>query len=269
MNSSQSIWVRLFAFTFALLFLMSSCKKDEVDPLQVACLDDFNYDNGTDEGPANWLYYCVDDGIANECGSTSRQSPINIFGALHNPVLQALSTAYTSSTTEIINNGHTIQFNYKGTGTLSFQGSDYDLLQFHFHANSEHTVDGNYSPLEAHLVHRNAFGSLSVIGVLFEIGAENTFLDQFLSELPTEEGEMYIDADLEYLASGLLPANKSYYNYDGSLTTPPCSEIVEWIVMENPVEISQAQLDVFAEILGYNFRPVQPLGERTIGLFTE
>ncbi|MEO1030722.1 MAG: carbonic anhydrase family protein [Bacteroidota bacterium] len=255
----------LMVLLLSLSIVMTSCNNDNT--LDVECFDDFNYDDTTDEGPASWFNYCTDDGTINECGSTTRQSPIDISGVVNDPTLQSLSTLYANSITEIINNGHTLQFNYNGTGTVNFQGSDYSLQQFHFHANSEHTIEGSHKPLEAHLVHKNDSGHLMVLGIFFEIGAESTFLAQFIDNLPEEINETYLDFDLSYNASGLLPANLSYYHYKGSLTTPPCSEIVEWIVMKNALEMSQTQMDQFSGILHHNFRPVQPLAGRVIGAY--
>jgi len=252
----------------ALLLAITSCKSDDDNTQKKECFEHFNYDSSTHEGPADWANYCVAAGVVNECGSTVRQSPINIVNAVSDDNLTDLSTTYANSSTDILNNGHTIQFNYNGTATLNFDGEVFSLLQFHFHAESEHTVVGSHHPLEAHLVHKSASGNLAVIGVLFELGDENAFLAQFIDNLPEHKDDTYVNASLSYNALSLLSAGDSYFNYDGSLTTPPCSEIVEWIVMENPLEASQTQLDAFSNILHNNFRPIQPLNGRVIGHHT-
>lgn len=242
-----------------------SCSSDDGSSTKAECIEHFNYDETTVEGPSSWDNYCVADGSVNQCGSVVRQSPINITGAVMDPTLPMLDIQYSTSSTDILNNGHTIQFNYNGplTSTLNFGGERYNLLQFHFHASSEHTVAGDHHPLEAHLVHKSASGDLAVIGVFFKLGAENSLLSEFTEHLPSHKGDTYTKTDLNYMVSDLI-SEGGYYNYSGSLTTPPCSEIVEWIVMEEPLEASQAQLDAFSSILHDNYRPVQPLNGRTI-----
>jgi len=247
------------------LTIFSCSNDDDVIEIIESCFKHFNYDNSTEEGPSHWDNYCVAEGTVNECGSIVRQSPINITGAVDDANLSDLNIAYTNSTTDIINNGHTIQFNYNGpSSTFTFKGEQYSLLQFHFHAKSEHTVGGYHYPLEAHLVHKNTSGGLAVIGVFFETGAENDFLAEFTGHLPTHEDETYTNANLIFNASNLVDIDSGYYNYNGSLTTPPCSEIVEWIVLESPIEASSAQLDAFSTILHGNYRPIQPLSGRII-----
>ena len=243
-----------------------SCKKDEDNPIsEPECIEHFSYDESAEDAPSKWENYCVADGGINECGSVVRQSPINIVGGVEDLDLPFLTPIYNESYTDIVNNGHTIQFNYHGaSSTLDFGGETYSLLQFHFHASSEHTLGGSHHPLEVHLVHANASGGLAVIGAFFELGTENEFLSEFTGSLPAHSGESYVDASLMYDATDLIPENNSYYNYNGSLTTPPCSEIVEWIVLEHPLEASQTQLDLFSGLLHGNYRPVQPLNGRTI-----
>jgi carbonic anhydrase len=243
-----------------------SCNKDEDEP--ETCLEHFNYDATSEEGPTHWDQYCVDAGTANECGSTVRQSPINVVNEVIDGTLGALNTNYSNSTTDILNNGHTIQFNYNGTATFNIDGTDFSLLQFHFHTGSEHTVAGTQYPMEVHLVHASSDGALAVIGVFFEIGTENVFLAQFIDDLPHSEDGTFTDA-LSYNASSLFPTGNNYFNYEGSLTTPPCSEVVKWFVMEENLTISQAQLDEFEGLLHNNFRPIQGLNGRTIKKFVQ
>ena len=266
MKKSKFIRLRFLkvATLFFVMLTVVSCKKDEEPTTEEICIEHFNYEDTTEEGPSNWENYCVSEGT-NECGSVERQSPIDIIGAVNDTHLSVLDIAYTTSTTDIVNNGHTIQFNYNGPASnLTFEGETYSLLQFHFHADSEHTVAGSHHPLEAHLVHKSASGNLAVIGVFFEVGAENDFLANFTAHLPQHEDDTYVDADLSYSATSLVDLTSGYYNYSGSLTTPPCSEIVDWIVLEQPMEATQAQLDAFSSLLHHNYRPVQPLNGRII-----
>ena len=139
---------------------------------------------------------------------------------------------YSDSKADIINNGHTVQFNYDGGSTLTFNGKEFELLQFHFHADSEHTVGGTQFPLEVHLVHSNPDGSLAVIGIFFEEGDENALLAAYFDNIPEHEDDHYADSGT-FNVGDILPSNMSYYHYTGSLTTPPCSEIVNWIVIKS------------------------------------
>jgi carbonic anhydrase len=146
-------------------------------------------------------------------------------------------------------------------------------LQFHFHAPSEHTVNGQFAAAELHLVHRNALLDLAVVGVLVNVGSPvNIVIDTILRNAPIEEGEIELRGSVN--AKNILPRfDRGYYTYSGSLTTPPCSEGVRWFVLREPVFVSQAAIDhlheVIAEFPGYdgfpnNNRPVRPLNGRVI-----
>lgn len=257
-------------FILSILLSFSGCKNDDDITIEdETCIDHFDYSSTGEAGPGNWSNYCVEAGQTNQCGSIERQSPIDIVNATTKNSLSKLLTNYNQSTTDIFNNGHTIQFNYKGDASLTFEDDNYTLLQFHFHAKSEHKVSNKQYPLEVHFVHKNEAGNLAVIGVLFEEGNENKFLAQFIDKLPKHENNTYVDKKFNYTVSDLLPANGSYFNYKGSLTTPPCSEIVEWIVMETPLTASKIQLDAFSNILHDNFRPIQSLNGRVINKYTD
>lgn len=248
-----------------LMLLTVSCNPEN-DESAKAHIDHFSYDSSALDGPDSWHHYRTSKNTENQCRSTKRQSPINITNTIVDSGLEMLITNYSTATTEVINNGHTIQFNYNAQAELVFNNVVYSLKQFHFHTKSEHAVNDHFSPLELHLVHENDFGDLAVIGVFFELGEENSFLNQFINSFPLLKGQKYFDSKT-YNALELLPSNKNYYTYSGSLTTPPCSEVVTWIVMETPLEISQKQLDVFSSILIKNNRPIQPLGNREVYAF--
>jgi carbonic anhydrase len=197
------------------------------------------------------------------CGGTA-QSPVNITGAVPDLKIGEISFSYDSSKTTVLNNGHTLQWNYDTGSSITFDGTQYQLNQYHFHTPAEHTINSTTFSMEAHLVHKdNATGNLVVIGVLFNEGAENPYLQQFISNLPSTSGDTAISA-FPAIVSDLLPSDKAYFTYPGSLTTPPCSEIVTWIVMKNPVTASKAQIDAMKAIIHANNRPVHPLGTRTI-----
>ncbi len=220
-------------------------------------------------GPECWSGCCSSNGT---CGAGTAQSPINIVNAVDITTLPDLSiTSNASTKTEITNNGHTLEFGQEPGSFLTYGQTsngffnDFTLGQFHFHANSEHQVDGSYAPLEAHFVCRSIWANeYIVVSVLFTEGATNPFLAQFVNNLPSTENDTFEDDDLTYNPFDLLPANRSYYRYQGSLTTPPCSEVVTWIIMENKVEATAAEIAAFSNILDSNFRPIQDLNGRTI-----
>jgi len=212
------------------------------------------------DGPDNWKNLC--DGFA-DCGGR-RQSPVDIRTekTVEDKSLTPPCFHYGSTKTHIINNGHTVQFNVEKGHTVELNGKSYELLQFHFHAPSEHTIDGAHYPLEVHWVHRHSDNDLAVLGVMFKEGAENPLLARYLDRFPAP-GQTY-QSDEMFDLNSLLPADKSYYYYHGSLTTPPCTEIVDWYVWAQPLEASKEQIERFAALLDKNFRPVQPLNGRVI-----
>ena len=196
------------------------------------------------------------------CASGTEQSPVDLTGATVSD-LSSLAFDYAPSPISIVNNGHTIQVDYAPGSGLVLDGVRYELLQFHLHHGSEHTVDGARFPLELHLVHRNTSGALAVVGVLFEAGSANETLTPLWSQLPAEAGPATSVAG-EVDAAALLPERRTTWRYPGSLTTPPCTEGVSWIVMTEPVALSAEQIEAFGAIFPNNARPVQPLNERAV-----
>jgi carbonic anhydrase len=196
------------------------------------------------------------------CKNGKEQSPINInMAGTGKP--SAIDFGYAQSGAEVINNGHTIQVNLANGGAIKLDGSDYTLLQFHFHTPSEEKIGGKSYPMVAHLVHKSAAGQLAVVAVLFELGDENQALKPIFSALPAKA------AETTKLMSGfntmsILPAYKGHYKFMGSLTTPPCSEGVHWQVMKQRVELSKQQLESFRKLYPMNARPVQPLHGRKV-----
>lgn len=242
----------------SIIFVFSNCKDDESIPTD--CTDvQWEYEGA--DGPSNWDILCT--GFA-DCGETN-QSPIDITGATMSTVATTLTIDYLSSATNIKNNGHTVEYTMDHGSTVTIDGTVYDLAQLHFHALSEHTVDGQHYPMEVHLVHQEQGGTaLAVIAIFFQEGAENAFLASQLANIPTMEDETFTAAD-QIQAGDLFPAEiGSFYRYTGSLTTPPCSEIVSWMVMKNPIEASASQLSSMSPILDNNYRPVQPLNGREL-----
>lgn len=227
--------------------------------------------NAFAEGHAHWGYqghtspehWSEMDSAFETCKLGKHQSPIDIPSKkATKAALAPLGFAYTAGAAEMVNNGHTVQVNLPTGGSATIAGSEYKLLQFHFHTPSEEKIDGKAFPLVAHFVHKNADGKLAVVAVLFKLGKENAALKNVFAQLPAKEGETQA---LEALnPADVLPAEQSYYAFMGSLTTPPCSEEVRWQVLKTPVELSKAQLTAFKKLYKMNARPVQPLNDRSV-----
>ena len=196
------------------------------------------------------------------CKTGNQQSPIN-FEKSQISNLPNIEFNYKNTPFKIINNGHTIEEKYEPGSFIKITGKRYELLQFHFHAPSEHTVDGKHYPVEAHLVHKSEDGKLAVVGVFMKEGNSNDFLETVWTHIPTQKGEKVVYG-VSVNASVLPPEDKSYYNYIGSLTTPPCSEGVSWNVMRTPIEVSSEQIARFTAVYSGNARPVQPLNRRIV-----
>lgn len=205
-------------------------------------------------GPANWGKLSP----ANvACDWGTRQSPIDIRDGVKVD-LPEIKFDYRPSLFSIVDNGHTIQVNYgDGSSSLTVQGKRYDLVQFHFHKPSEERINGRVYDMVAHLVHKDDEGHLAVVAVLMERGSENPFIQTLWNNLPLEANAVVQPPDLSVDLTSFLPENRSYFTYIGSLTTPPCSEGVLWMVMKNPVKISQEQINIFARLYRNNARPIQ------------
>ncbi|MFQ5468762.1 MAG: carbonic anhydrase family protein [Gammaproteobacteria bacterium] len=198
------------------------------------------------------------------CGEGSSQSPIDISFANVAP-LADIQAKYLNSDLHVVNNGHAIQVDIDNGSSIVVDGKWYELLQFHFHSPSEHTIGGKAYPMVAHLVHKAADGQLGVIGVMITIGKANALIEKIWANIPAHAGEKF-DSDDQINTSGILPRDMSYFNYSGSLTTPPCTEGVNWMVLTAPITISQEQLDQFQALYTGTARPVQPLNGRNIRL---
>ena len=199
------------------------------------------------------------------CGQGRKQSPIDIVNAV--PGTQpALQFSYSSTTLSLVNNGHTIKANYAPGSSINVGGDQYQLLQFHFHSRSENMINGQSFPVEAHLVHANAAGDLAVVGVMFAEGAPNPLLEKLWSYTPSKPYSDMVVPTAAVNVSALLPQNSNYYGFTGSLTTPPCTEGVRWMVLQTPVTASAAQISKFRSFFGGQDtnRPVQPLNGRVV-----
>jgi len=212
------------------------------------------------EGPTNWGN--LDSRFA-VCATGRAQSPINLSKAQMVP-LTDIKFDYKASKLNIFNNGHTIQVNYDAGSSITYNEIPYNLVQFHFHHPSEHSIDGQTFALELHLVHSSASGDLAVVAVMIRQGdKDNPDYAGIFNNLPSTQGTP-TPTTLTIDASRLLPASKVYDTYTGSLTTPPCSEGVRWLVLTTPIELSQKQIDAFSHLFEDNARPVQPINNRDL-----
>lgn len=197
------------------------------------------------------------------CGDGKQQSPIDISAVTIGP-LSEIEFKYKSTPLELSHNGHTIQASYHTGSYITVGGKRYDLLQLHFHAPAEHTIGGKSYEMVAHLVHKAADGQLAVIGVMFKTGDKNKVIEKLWTHMPTESGQTNTVKNTRFNALDLLPVDLTYFNYAGSLTTPPCSEGVNWMVMATPASISAKQVKQFTDLFPSSVRPVQPLNGRVV-----
>jgi carbonic anhydrase len=211
-----------------------------------------------EHAPEHWAE--MDPGFET-CALGHMQSPIDIHDALPAD-LPKIGFEYHAGPAEDANNGHTIQVNLPDSGGIDIGGTHYALVQFHFHTPSEEKIDGEAYPMEMHLVHKDADGHLAVVAVMLKEGSENAALEEIFDALPKAEGDKHALEALDPAA--LLPAERGYYAYTGSLTTPPCSEGVRWQVLKRPIEVSESQIEAFRKLFPANARPVQPLNGRAV-----
>jgi len=171
---------------------------------------------------------------------------------------------YQSQSSEILNNGHTVQVNFAPGSTLMVDGRAFELKQVHFHTPSENIIDGEPCALEAHFVHADPKGNLAVVAVMFDEGTENAVLAKLWTEMPEKAGDKHT-LTLNIGGEAMMPASRDYYRYTGSLTTPPCTEGVIWLVLKEELTASKAQIAHFANIMHHpNNRPVQPTNARVV-----
>ena len=230
-----------------------------------------------ENGPDIWAQLSPEYAL---CAEGRHQSPIDLV----NPTpakLPPILYDYHPTSMNIRNTGHTIEVTCPKGSWIEVDGMRYQLLQFHFHAPSEHTVAGKPFEMEAHFVHKSEEGTLAVVGLLIEIGRHKVAFDSIWARLPavpgemqrienvTEDGSLIIDPRFMFAPNDQrtdeAPSRfRNYYRYDGSLTTPPCSEGITWIVLTPPIEMSEAQIAAFKAIIHDNNRPVQPLNGRKL-----
>lgn len=212
------------------------------------------------EGPESWGKLSPEFAT---CDIGRNQSPINVEETIHASI-KPLKSIQKFPAKDIVNNGHTVQISFKEGNMLVLDSAAYQMKQVHFHAPSENTIRGKSFPLEAHFVHADSKGNLSVIGVMYTEGKANAGLAKLWEQMPNDVGEPK-PLKNRVIPSELIPENRGYYRFSGSLTTPPCSEGVRWLLMKNPLTASKEQIEAFKHAVHHNNnRPVQPLNGRVI-----
>ncbi|WP_024851558.1 carbonic anhydrase [Hydrogenovibrio kuenenii] len=215
------------------------------------------------EGPDYWGDLSPDYAL---CKTGKNQSPVNLMtdAAVGTTSLPGFDVHYRDTVLKVINNGHTLQVNVPLGSYIKINNHRYELMQYHFHTPSEHQLNGFNYPMELHLVHRDGRGHYIVIGILFREGKENDALQTILDHLPKKKGKQEIFSGVTFNPNVFFPESKKFFKYSGSLTTPPCSEGVYWMVFQQPVEASAEQLEKMNELMGSNARPVQNLNARSL-----
>lgn len=212
-----------------------------------------------ENGPAHWGDLSPD---YVQCKVGVNQSPIDIVTPLQAD-LPLLELDYKGNSIDLVNNGHTAQVNVEPGNYLRVGGEAFELLQFHIHVPSEHRIDGKQFTMEVHYVHSNAKGQLAVVALLFNEGQNHPNLEKYIDTIPSEiNTPVPLKAPLAEMM--VMEMDKEYYRYNGSLTTPPCSEGVRWFVLKNPGTIATAQRNRFNDLIGDDARGPQPVNARPV-----
>jgi carbonic anhydrase len=218
-----------------------------------------HWDYQGENGPARWGEMKPEFAA---CSTGTRQSPIDIRDGFKLQ-LDPVQFDYRPGSFRVIDNGHTVQVNVAAGSSIEVMGRRFELVQFHFHRPSEERIDGRQFDMVAHLVHKDLDGQLAVVAVLLERGSALPLVQTVWNNLPLEKN-IEVPARAPIDLTTLLPADRSYFTYMGSLTTPPCSEGVLWMVLKQPVAISPEQLSIFARLYPMNARPIQSASGRVI-----
>ena len=229
--------------------------------LMISNADEIQWGYKGEGGPSEWAALAQEFVI---CGEGKAQSPIDIRDAVETALVD-IEFHYGETANTIVNNGHTIQVDVDTGSHIVYNGITYDLLQFHFHAPSEHTIAGEATPMEIHFVHKDRnSNNLAVVGILLNEGEnENEAYAPIIDNMPAQAGASDMVGENIELES-MLPERRGYFTYQGSLTTPPCSEVARWLLLDAPVELSGQQIAAYRAIYDGNARPLQPLGERDL-----
>ncbi|MGN6423104.1 MAG: carbonic anhydrase [Asticcacaulis sp.] len=217
----------------------------------------WTYDGDT--GPDHWASL---GGGSSVCGTGQRQSPVDISGQVKSQTGK-VRLNYNSASATIQNTGKTVRIVPQNGGGLVLDGDQYDLKAIEFHSPSEHAINGHHSTLESQFIHEDKQGHKVIVAVLYDIGVADPMLASLWTYLPSDPGQPVPMSDLLINAQDLLPGTEDFYVYAGSLTTPPCTEGVTWMIYSSPLSISAEQADAFSRLIGPNARPIQPQHDRS------
>lgn len=212
-----------------------------------------------DNGPDRWGQLLPD---WKQCAVGTRQSPIDIRDTIRVDQ-EPIRFDYRASRFSVVDTGHTIQVNVSSGNFIEIMGRRFELQQFHFHRPSEERINGRQYDMVVHLLHKDSDGRLAMIAVLLERGQDQTLVQTVWNYLPLERGDAY-DAPVSIDLNQLLPKDRAYFTYMGSLTTPPCNEGVLWMVLRQPVQVSSQQISIFSRLYPMNARPLQAASGRLI-----
>jgi len=244
---------------FVILFLqciylnVAFAGEDSINP--------WGYEGGT--GPYHWGELEKDHEKHLMCREGRNQSPINISD-VRGSKLASLKFHYFDTPIKIINNTHTMHLNYNRGSYVTWGNQRFKLIQFHFHHPSEHLIAGKPYAMEMHMVHKTPQHEYVVIGVFLKEGKHNPHLEKIWDRFPSEIDKETIYHEGTVSLIDILPENREYFHYFGSLTTPPCSENVNWFVLDTPIEISRDQISYFQKFIDHNARPTQKLNHRVV-----
>lgn len=256
----KKISCTFLSLTFLFLFVLAFNSEAGSDKHSKSKHSDVHWGYDGKGGPEHWGKLKPEYSL---CSTGKSQSPID-FAKPVDAQLEDITFNYHESTLKVINNGHTIQVNYAPGSTAKIDGQVYQLLQFHFHTHSEHTVNGKPYDMEMHLVHKNNKNELAVIGIFMKKGQENKVIQKIWNNIPKEINKEKAALTKKINVHALIPSDTSYYHYYGSLTTPPCSEGVNWSVMKTPIEVSDKQIETFKSLMKHNARPTLPVNKRFV-----
>lgn len=261
-------------FLILIILAVFSCENNTENKATDATVNEEKHEGDHQKDHKHWTYegetgpeHWVEIEKESDCGG-KRQSPINIIAvnAIDDASLKPIETHYSANVKihEITNNGHSIQYDFEKGDFITLNGIDYQLKQFHFHEPSEHTINGIRYPLEMHLVHVSKDNKIAVLAILAKEGENSepfTFLEKYL---PINKGETKL-IDTYFDLNKNLPEDKEYYTYSGSLTTPPCTEDVTWVVYKTPITVSLDQVKQLQKLMPLNnYRTEQPINERIV-----
>lgn len=251
--------MRTLIFLVLIISFVTSKADGDTGTLKRVAEDSPHWTYSGEHGPEHWAELSPDYAA---CGLGVNQSPIDITASIE-ANLGDLEIDYQYGTTTIINNGHTLQINSKPGNWLNAEGQRFELQQLHFHSPSEHQLNGESFPLEAHFVHKNEKGELAVVAVVFKEGKINDALETVGRLAPTVVGESN-PVDIDFQTLPLYGRYDSYFRYNGSLTTPPCTEGIRWFIIREPGEVAAVQVASFVALIGEDARGPQPQNARIV-----